>query len=82
MAVYEEMRMSEKNHHAPPTMRPLSDLGVMSVPCCMKAPRANQRLLITENEFSTVVPPREPSIFHSFGENLYEEGKREMIDET
>jgi len=36
--------MSEKNHQAPPTIRPEIDLGVMSVPCCMKAPSANQRL--------------------------------------
>lgn len=51
-------------------MRPEKDLGVMSVPCCMKAPSANQRLLITEKALATEVPPRVPSTFHSLGENL------------
>jgi len=77
--------MREKNHQAPPTIRPESDLnspanrlindpfnylGVMSVPCCIKEPRANQRLLPTEKELVTLVPPSVPSIFHSRGENL------------
>ena len=32
LAVYDEMRMREKNHHATPTIRPDTDLGVTSVP--------------------------------------------------
>ena len=56
-------------------MRPDKHLGVMSVPCCMKAPKAKNKLFITENELVTVVPLTVLSIFHSFGENLENEKK-------
>ena len=46
------------------------DRGVMSIPCCMKAPSANQRLLMMLKWFETVVPDMDSSICHSYGENL------------
>lgn len=41
LAVYDEIRISVKNHQTEPTMRPLIERGEMSQPCCMKAPSAN-----------------------------------------
>merc|ERR1712012_596961 len=70
LAVYEEIKIKEKNHHTPPTILPEMDLGVMSIPCCMNAPSANQRLLITLKWLLTVVPDIDSSICHSYGENL------------
>ncbi len=81
LAVYEDMRIKEKNHQAPPTIRPLNDRGVISVPCCMKAPNVNHKLFVTENELDTTVPqeePKLPSIFHSWGEKR-ETRKRTML---
>lgn len=77
-AVYEEMRMREKNHQAPPTILPDNDLGVMSTPCCMKEPNANQKQFMREKALATAVPPNVPSIFHSLGENL-DTRKRTML---
>ena len=48
-----------------PTILPEIDLGVMSIPCCMKAPNANQRLLMMLKWFETVVPDIDSSICHS-----------------
>lgn len=42
LAVYDEMRMSVKNHQTEPTMRPEMDRGEISQPCCMNAPSTNQ----------------------------------------
>ena len=39
-----------------PTILPEMDLGVMSIPCCMNAPSANQRLLITLKWLLTCLP--------------------------
>ena len=63
--------LSQSRSHSP-TIRPEIDLGVMSMPCCMKAPSANQRLLIILKWLETVVPDIDSSICHSYGENLRE----------
>lgn len=42
LAVYDEMRISVKNHQTEPTIRPEMERGEMSQPCCINAPRANQ----------------------------------------
>lgn len=46
LAVYEEIKMSVKNHQTAPTIRPDIDRGDTSQPCCMKAANENQ------NEFN------------------------------
>lgn len=61
--------MSQHNSNSP-TILPDMDLGVMSIPCCMKAPSANQRLLMMLKWLETVVPDMDSSICHSYGENL------------
>ena len=61
--------MSQRNSNSP-TILPDMDLGVMSIPCCMKAPSANQRLLMMLKWLETVVPDMDSSICHSYGENL------------
>lgn len=45
LAVYEEIRISVKNHQTDPTMRPEIERGEMSQPCCIKAPRDHQNVL-------------------------------------
>lgn len=52
LAVYEEIRISVKNHQTEPTMRPEMERGEMSQPCCMNAPRANQKELKILNSFT------------------------------
>lgn len=52
LAVYEDIRMSVKNHHTEPTIRPETERGEMSDPCCMNAPRANQNELKILNSFT------------------------------
>lgn len=62
LAVYEEMRMSVKNHHTEPTIRPEMERGDMSQPCCMNAPRANQNELKILNSFTVACWPPEPPL--------------------
>ena len=54
LAVYEEMIIRVKNHQMPPTMRVETAWGLMSEPCCMRVPTANQKLLDIVNMFSTM----------------------------
>lgn len=42
LAVYDEIRINVKNHQTEPTIRPDTERGDMSQPCCMKAPKVNQ----------------------------------------
>ena len=54
LAVYEEMMMRVKNHQMPPTIRVDTAWGLMSEPCCMRVPTANQNELDIVNMFSTM----------------------------
>lgn len=54
LAVYEEIKMSVKNHQTEPTIRPEMERGEMSQPCCMNAPSANQNELKILNSFTVV----------------------------
>lgn len=61
-AVYEDISMRVKNHQTEPTIRPETDRGEMSQPCCMNAPSANHKEFIMLNSFTdgciaTVEPP-------------------------
>lgn len=42
LAVYDDIKIRVKNHHTEPTILPDIERGDRSLPCCMKAPRANQ----------------------------------------
>ena len=44
---YDQHHRRHHYEHCSPTILPEIDLGVMSIPCCMKAPSANQRLFTT-----------------------------------
>jgi hypothetical protein len=44
-----------KNHQTDPTIRPDSDRGDKSLPCCMNAPNANQNELKMLNSLTEVL---------------------------
>lgn len=56
LAVYDEIRMSVKNHQAAPTMRPEMERGDMSQPCCIKAAKANQNEFKMLNSLTATLP--------------------------
>ena len=68
--VYAAIMIKEKNHQAPPTSLPATDLGAKAVYWCMKVPSAKKRLFAIPNGFFTLVPITVSSILHSHGENL------------
>lgn len=60
LAVYEEIRMSVKNHHTDPTMRPEMERGEMSQPCCINAPSDHQNVLKILNSLTVECWPPWP----------------------
>lgn len=53
LAVYEEMSIRVKKNHEAAAIRPDTDLGDRSHPCCMKAASENQKEFQTLNSFTT-----------------------------
>lgn len=70
-AVYEEIMINVKNHHIPPTIRVDTALGLMSDPCCIKVPTANQNALDNVNMFSSTALSglQGWGLYHSYGLN-------------
>ena len=70
-AVYDEMMMSVKNHHMPPTIRVDTARGLMSEPCCISVPTANQNAFDSVKMFSSSALSglHGCGLYHSYGLN-------------
>lgn len=63
LAVYDDIKISVKNHQTEPTIRPDIERGDMSHPCCINAPSANQKELKILNSLTVaewVLAPTPP----------------------